>query len=858
MKSPRQKKYQAFISYRHGAGSGFAIPLARAIQRYARFFWSPSRKLFRDEEYLKPGADLPEMIRSALEDADFLVLLASPEAAQSKWVWNELSQWCSRPERISNLIIVLTSGSISIDAQKKRIDWATTTALPRSLSNFLTSVPLYVDLSWTQNTSQFDLQHPRFKSAVNAIVAKMEDVDPHTMLGVQADAFRKNRRLGIASFSFITILVLLAGALAWATALANRNLRASLIATLSEGVAARDPTVAFRLAKEAQELKPSFTSAKTIFKLYNSNSLFFSHLFRDVMDADLQPSAERALIVSGVFDTPSTRIIDLMSGSEIVVPNGLQKIVGGRFVGNGQRVLTWSSTGLMSLWELDGRHVADLQTSMDEFAVPSFDRSRNVVVAGSSDRIQIWQLDSLKHFEVDVGDVNLAQAHVTAACSPTRKEFAEYRTGESTARTRGFDGIVKHSMESNGEISGLTYSPNGNLVVILSTRGASVWQNGERVSLIQYEDEITSAEFTADQQFLIISLLNGRAFIHDVSGFRNELKSLGREFTRSARATDVLAPSIVRPRWIAQARRNGVVSIYDMEGTLQYQLIGHQPGNGLNASFIRVSWDDDASTLITVGRDNVARIWSTKTGRFRLVRNTKNVRYELKGFSQKGDMLALEASSSNGHVAEVYGLDGTLVRSLSGHESFIRTVLFSDQGTIVTHSNDRIQIWPTTGSPIVLKPETQKLFTGTLRFSDDGSRIFLEDTLGEKGVQNEWTIAGESLGTRTSESPRKSSDGDKLKLPDVLWLRTELEYGFVVYDQTKSDEVFVRAELGAGYIVSNKTSPLGYVYAKGDSGTEWFLLNANRILELQTHLKLDRLIWNLDAKERMRLGIAGH
>jgi hypothetical protein len=55
------------------------------------------------------------MIKEALEQSDFLIYLASPEAALSPWVMDELSQWCAVQARVGKLIVALTRGTIALD-----------------------------------------------------------------------------------------------------------------------------------------------------------------------------------------------------------------------------------------------------------------------------------------------------------------------------------------------------------------------------------------------------------------------------------------------------------------------------------------------------------------------------------------------------------------------------------------------------------------------------------------------------------------------------------------------------------------------------------------------------------------------
>src|SRR5262249_47724588 len=149
-----------------------------------------------------PGIDLPQMIAAALDESEFLILLASPAAAASVWVCDELYQWCRQPQRLRNLIIVLTEGAIVIDESSKTIEWSKTTALPAILGQFLTKVPYYVDCSQLNVPLRQTLLDPDFKRSVNSIVAALRNIDPIEMSGQEIIQHRKNiqsRRLLVAS-----------------------------------------------------------------------------------------------------------------------------------------------------------------------------------------------------------------------------------------------------------------------------------------------------------------------------------------------------------------------------------------------------------------------------------------------------------------------------------------------------------------------------------------------------------------------------------------------------------------------------------------------------------------------------------
>jgi TIR domain-containing protein len=211
------KAFKAFISYKHAKSTSFAERLELSLKAYAKPLYRPPMAVFRDEKYLRPGSDLPSRIREALEGSDFLIYLASPEAAASPWVGAELAQWCAREERRERLIIVLTQGTIAVDAETQRIDWQGSDALPGFLADQLSRLPLFVDLSWAERDEQQTILNPEYKKAVNRIVAALRGVDPIDLSGEEVLQHRRNLRI---RNSFVAAIGVLALALAGAAAVA--------------------------------------------------------------------------------------------------------------------------------------------------------------------------------------------------------------------------------------------------------------------------------------------------------------------------------------------------------------------------------------------------------------------------------------------------------------------------------------------------------------------------------------------------------------------------------------------------------------------------------------------------------------
>ena len=198
--------YKAFVSYKHGTSAAFAADLESALKEYAKPLLTPPIRIFRDEKYIVPDVDLPKLIKDSLGDSEFLLLLASPDAARSPWVRDELHHWCGELKRTTHLIVLLLEGCIAVDSSTKAIDWSRTDALPPLLSNYLTAVPFYLDFTQGDYPPGTGLRHPAFRDAVNRIMARFRGVSLNDMVGIEVRQHRKNLRLRTGAICVIAAL----------------------------------------------------------------------------------------------------------------------------------------------------------------------------------------------------------------------------------------------------------------------------------------------------------------------------------------------------------------------------------------------------------------------------------------------------------------------------------------------------------------------------------------------------------------------------------------------------------------------------------------------------------------------------
>jgi hypothetical protein len=258
-------RYDAFMSYCH-AGNGGVVPFLQDwLERFATPWYKPrSLRIFRDYTSLSASGDVRAAIEQALAAADWLIVLASPEASASPWVDREVGWW--RANRLaSRVLIVILSGELSWDEDAG--DWSHSTPsfpLPPSARGMFRQEPLWVDLSTIQRPEQVDRANPELANRVAQLAAPLRGIDKDSLVGQHITYHRRARRERRGAISVLAVLVVLS--LIAATVAVRQGNRAQLqtMAALSRQLVAQatsledsQPDVARQLLVEAYRLAPT-------------------------------------------------------------------------------------------------------------------------------------------------------------------------------------------------------------------------------------------------------------------------------------------------------------------------------------------------------------------------------------------------------------------------------------------------------------------------------------------------------------------------------------------------------------------------------------------------------------------------
>src|SRR5438270_8248410 len=138
--------YDAFISYSHAKDKPIAAVLQSVVQKLGKpWYKRRALRVFRDDTSLSATPHLWPSIERVLSDSRFFLLLASPEAAASKWVNKEVAHWLDH-NSIDTLLIGVTDGELSWDETTGDFAAREHMPLPPVLAGRFPVEPKWVDL----------------------------------------------------------------------------------------------------------------------------------------------------------------------------------------------------------------------------------------------------------------------------------------------------------------------------------------------------------------------------------------------------------------------------------------------------------------------------------------------------------------------------------------------------------------------------------------------------------------------------------------------------------------------------------------------------------------------------------------
>lgn len=622
-------RYDAFISYSHAADGQLAPAVQRCLHRLAKPWYRPRALwVFRDEVSLSASPDLWTTIETALRETRYFILMASPAAARSAWVRQEVAFWQANRER-ETFLIVLTNGVVCWDDAAGDFDWTRTTALPPELRGWFRVEPLWVDLSWARSETQLSVRNSRFRDKVAALAAPVhgmakdeldsEDVRRHRV-------FARVRGAVITAISLLLVATVGAGLVAWQQR--NEAESRARIAT-SQALAARaqvlataESRLAVQLALYAYQLSPTFEAKSAMATLMEANSHARRH-FRAGADRLIGFRGANAVAANRValsgdgrilayysqFDElDKVRVYDANSHREIgSIPTTLgqqssQNSSGMALNYDGRRLVTFDN-GTAVVWDLSSRasiQKLPLGSSLMSAAISPDGRwvaTRETTPGQGAAQVAVWNVDD----GTQVGSWDTSGPYPEMKFSSDSRRLLVISANDGAYRRFDLvEAIWSASEPFPRMVNAFVHADaSGSRAVVLIERELQMWDLRTQRQLVARPANNTASsgiEISADGQLVLIGTMTGQVDVYD--GALQHLIELNR-FQRGVTDMAISADG----RQVATTSENGSL-------TLSTPHEQHHQATWETGDYNRVTLD---GRVALKRRENSTELWDVAT-----------------------------------------------------------------------------------------------------------------------------------------------------------------------------------------------------------------------------------------------------
>jgi WD40 repeat protein/tetratricopeptide (TPR) repeat protein len=235
--------YDAFISYSHAKDKPIAAALQQAVQKLGKpWYRRRALRVFRDDTSLSATPHLWPTIEQALGESRYFILLASPEAAASKWVNKEVEHWLAH-NSVDTLLIGLTDGALTWDETTGDFAAADNIPLPPVVKRRFPAEPKWIDL--TAYRAGATARDSKFTELAADFAAAIRGMPKEDLL---SEEVRQQRRALRLAYAVAVLLLAFLGAAVTAAKFAIDNAR---IAREQEQIAQQQRVAAETSEREA-------------------------------------------------------------------------------------------------------------------------------------------------------------------------------------------------------------------------------------------------------------------------------------------------------------------------------------------------------------------------------------------------------------------------------------------------------------------------------------------------------------------------------------------------------------------------------------------------------------------------------
>jgi WD40 repeat protein len=707
-------RYDAFVSYSRAADGLLAPALQAGLQTLGKPWYARrALRVFRDKTSLSASPGLWPAIERALAGSRFFVLLASPAAARSHWVDQEVSWWRAHRDS-STMLIALTDGELSWDDERGDFDDAA--PIPASLRGWFGGEPLWTDLRWARELPDVSLRNPRFRDAAADLAAPLQGMPKDELIGEDIRQHKRTRRLARAAV--VTLLVLTAAAIVGAliAVLQSNRARAQEHLATSRYLAGQasshldtQPDLALLLGLEGYRIDHTAEARSSVLAVYRRNARLARIIYGDprgLLSVAVGPGGA----VAAAGRDGSVTLWDSRSDEPVGRRLALRgsPVTSVAFSPTGQTIAASDEEGAIRRW--DARSGRAIGTSLRAGGGAIWDIAfspdgRWLASAGEDGSLRLW--DARRG--VPRGgpmEGHRRSATVVAFSADGRRLVSGGRDG--TIRlwdVLGAKALLKPLRGHDGIVSSVTFSPGGQRIA-----------SGGEDGTVRFWDARTG-------------------------------RSLGPAL--EARQGTVFSVAYRRDGAVlASAGEDGSIRLWSARHDHRLQTTLRTGAEAVAS----LAFERDRGVLVSAGEDGTVKLWNV-TGDDPLARSLAPDRSSLWSLAFSPDRRTLAAAGVE-HVARWDARTGRRVRDLPVPGIGLLAIAFDPQGgRLATGGTDgTVRLVRTAPAPASARPLPRRrdAWVTSLAFSPDGTTLASAD---DDGVIRLWNLRSRQPRSRLDLRP---------------------------------------------------------------------------------------------------------